>query len=183
MSRGESVSPGIRPRLAIGAPSISLMSPVKSIGVAPLMYEPTAYESTGAPASLKYADPLRVQAARDDDLDVLEARLVEPGPDLVDEVGGDPAALRRRVEPDAVQPVAEGVGDPQRLLGLVLERVDEDDPRHVRRRGARSNARAASTVSPKIRTSEWGIVPVGARPASRAPAGVEAPTQPPTIAA
>jgi hypothetical protein len=46
--------PGIRPRFAIGFPSISLMSPVKSIGVAPLMYEPTAYESTGAPWSLKY---------------------------------------------------------------------------------------------------------------------------------
>ena len=45
--------PGMRPRLAIGLPSISLMSPVKSIGVAPLMYDPTAYESTGAPASLK----------------------------------------------------------------------------------------------------------------------------------
>jgi len=45
------VRPGIRPRFAIGLPSISLMSPVKSIGVAPLMYEPTAYESTGAPAS------------------------------------------------------------------------------------------------------------------------------------
>ena len=53
LSRGESVSPGMRPRLAIGRPSISLMSPVKSIGVAPLMYDPTAYESTGAPASLK----------------------------------------------------------------------------------------------------------------------------------
>ena len=52
-SRGESVRPGMRPRLAIGTPSISLMSPVKSIGVAPLMYEPTANESTGAPASLK----------------------------------------------------------------------------------------------------------------------------------
>ena len=39
------------------------------------------------------------------------------------------------------------------------------------------------TVSPKISTSEWGMVPVGARPARRAPAGVEAPTQPPTIAA
>ena len=36
-SRGDSVTPGIRPRLAIGRPSISLMSPVKSIGVAPLM--------------------------------------------------------------------------------------------------------------------------------------------------
>ena len=41
-SRGDSVMPGIRPRLAIGRPSISLMSPVKSIGDAPLMYEPTA---------------------------------------------------------------------------------------------------------------------------------------------
>ena len=52
-SRGDSVRPGIRPRLAIGRPSISLMSPVKSIGVAPLMYEPTAYESTGGAGSLK----------------------------------------------------------------------------------------------------------------------------------
>lgn len=40
--RGLAVVPGIRPRLAIGRPSISLMSPVKSIGVAPLMYDPTA---------------------------------------------------------------------------------------------------------------------------------------------
>ena len=52
-SLGLSVRPGIRPRFAIGRPSISLMSPVKSIGVAPLMYDPTANESTGAPWSLK----------------------------------------------------------------------------------------------------------------------------------
>ena len=45
-SRGEGVRPGIRPRFAIGLPSISLMSQVKSIGVAPLMYDPTAYESS-----------------------------------------------------------------------------------------------------------------------------------------
>jgi hypothetical protein len=51
--RGDGVRPGILPRLAIGRPSISLMSPVKSIGVAPLICDPTAYESTGAPASLK----------------------------------------------------------------------------------------------------------------------------------
>ena len=31
LRRGERVMPGIRPRLAIGRPSISLMSPVKSI--------------------------------------------------------------------------------------------------------------------------------------------------------
>ena len=48
---------------------------------------------------------------------------------------------------------------------------------------SRSNASAARTVSPKISTSEWGMVPVGLRPASRAPAGVDAPTQPPTMAA
>ena len=34
---GLGVSPGIRPRLAIGCPSISLMSPVKSMGLAPEM--------------------------------------------------------------------------------------------------------------------------------------------------
>ena len=34
---GLAVVPGIRPRLAIGRPSISLMSPVKSIGLAPEM--------------------------------------------------------------------------------------------------------------------------------------------------
>ncbi len=36
-SLGLGVMPGIRPRLAIGRPSISLMSPVKSIGLAPEM--------------------------------------------------------------------------------------------------------------------------------------------------
>ena len=67
-----------------------------------------------------------------DDPDVLVALLVEPCPHLVHQVGRDPAALRRRVQPDAVQLVAQGVRHPQRLLGLVLERVDEHDPRHVR---------------------------------------------------
>ena len=62
------------------------MSPVKSIGVAPLMYEPTANESTGAPASLKYAIRSGVEPARDGDLDVTEAVLVQPRADLVDEV-------------------------------------------------------------------------------------------------
>ena len=113
---------------------------------------------------------------------MVEALEVEPRPDLDDQVGGDPATLGRGVEPDPVQAVAQGVGDPERLLGLVLERVDEDDPGTSGSR-SRSKASAASTVSPKIRTSEWGIVPVGLSPARRAPAGVEAPTQPPTIAA
>ena len=52
-------TPGIRPRFAIGRPSISLMSPVKSIGVAPLMYDPTANESTGAPGVLEVARSAR----------------------------------------------------------------------------------------------------------------------------
>ena len=51
--RGFSVRPGIRPRLAIGLPSISLRSPVKSMGLASLIADPTAKESTGASASLK----------------------------------------------------------------------------------------------------------------------------------
>ena len=37
LSLGLDVVPGIRPRLAIGRPSISLMSPVKSMGLAPEM--------------------------------------------------------------------------------------------------------------------------------------------------
>ena len=64
---------------------------------------------------------------------MLEAGLVESRPDLVDELGGDPATLRRRIEPDAVEPVAERVRHAKGLLGLVLERVDQDDPWHVRR--------------------------------------------------
>ena len=44
--------PGMRPRLAMGLPSISFRSPVKSMGLASEMAEPTANESTGAPASL-----------------------------------------------------------------------------------------------------------------------------------
>ena len=57
---------------------------------------------------------------------------VEPGADLLHEVGRHPSALARRVEPNAPEPVAERLGHPQRLLGLVLERVDEDDARHLR---------------------------------------------------
>ena len=49
----------------------------------------------------------------------------------MDEVGRDPAALGGRIEPDAVQPVAERVRDSQRLLCLVLERVDKHDPGDV----------------------------------------------------
>ena len=59
------------------------------------------------------------------------ALLVEPRPDLLDQVRGDPAPLGRRVEADPVQPVAQRMSHPQRLLRLVAERVDEDDPGDV----------------------------------------------------
>ncbi len=47
------------------------------------------------------------------------------------EVGGHATALRWGIEADAEQPVPERMGDPERLLGLVLERVDEHDPGYV----------------------------------------------------
>src|SRR5690242_20478176 len=71
-------------------------------------------------------DALRVQATGDHDLHVPVALLVEPGADLLHEVGGDAAALRGRIEADPIEAIAEGVGDAERLFGLVLERVDED---------------------------------------------------------
>ena len=107
---------------------------------------------------------------------------VEPRPDLLHELRGHASPLRRRVEADAPQPVAERLGDAQRLLRLVLEGVDQDDARHVGVDVAIERLRGL-TVSPKISTSACGMVPVGASPASRAPAGVEAPMQPPTTLA
>ena len=114
---------------------------------------------------------------------MVEAGLVESRPDLMDEVGGHPAALGGRVEADAVQPVAEGVGDPERLLGLVLERVDEDDPRHVGLEVPVEGEGCLDRVA-EDKDERMGHRPGRAdRPASRAPAGVEAPTHPPTMAA
>ena len=124
-----------------------------------------------------------IEATADDDAHRPEAGLVEARPDLQHQVSGDAAALGRGVEPNAVEPVPERMRDAQRLLRLVLEGIDEHDAGHVRRTGAGRMPRPRATVSPKMSTREWGIVPVGARPASRAPAGVEAPTQPPTMAA
>ena len=168
--------------MAIGRPSISLMSPVKSIGVAPLMYEPTAYESTGAPASLKY----RIRSG------------VRP-PDTVIWTWRKPAWSSRArtswTRSAVTRPRSDGVSSrtpysrspsawaTRSASSASSLNVSTRTIRGTSGGTCRSNARAASTVSPKISTSEWGIVPVGARPASRAPAGVDAPTQPPTIAA
>ena len=152
---------------------------MKSIGLALLIALPTANESTGAPASLK--TPMRSTSIPPETtiFTCWWPGQVEAGADLLHELGRDAAALRGRVETDAPQAVTERLGHAQRLLRLVLERVDEDD-RGTSGSMWRSKASAARTVSPKMRTRACGIVPVGARPARRAPAGVDAPMQPPT---
>ena len=63
------------------------------------------------------------------------------------EVGGDAAPLRWRVEADPVQSVAQRVRDAERLLRLVLERVHEHDPRHVRRHVAVERLGGADRVA------------------------------------
>ena len=111
------------------------------------------------------------------------ALLVEPRADLVDEIGRHPAALRRRVEPDAVEPIAERVGDAQRLLGLVPERVDEDDARHVRPQVAVERLGGLDRVAEDEHERVRHRAGRGQAGQARARPGVEAPTQPPTIAA
>ena len=146
------------------------------------MYEPTAYESTGAPASLKKTIRSGSKPAADDDPHVAVTGLVETRTHLPDELGRDAATLGWRVQSDAVEPVTECVGDAQRLLRLVPESVDEDDARHIRRHVAVESLRRADRVAEdehqRVRHRARG-----ARPARRAPAGVDAPTQPPMIAA
>src|SRR3972149_3777300 len=121
----------MRPRFAIGRPSISLRSAVKSIGVAPLMYEPTANESTGAPASLKERSrsggrppeatiftslwPARSSRAR---TSRTRSAVTRPRSD----------GVSRRM-PWSRSPRAAGApGEAEGPRGLVLEGVDEDDP-------------------------------------------------------
>ena len=53
LSLGLGVMPGILPRLAMGLPSTSCRSAVKSSGRASLIWLPTAKTSTGAPSSRK----------------------------------------------------------------------------------------------------------------------------------
>src|SRR4029077_7507986 len=60
---------------------------------------------------LELADPLRVQASRDEDADVVEPGLVEPRADLLHEVDGDAAALAGRVESPPAQALAQRLGD------------------------------------------------------------------------
>src|SRR5579864_1498661 len=74
---------------------------------------------------LELADSRGVETTRDEDADVVEAGQVESGADLLDQIDGDAAALARRVEADTSQSLAERRGDAQRLLGLVLEGVDQ----------------------------------------------------------
>ena len=124
-----------------------------------------------------------VEAAGDDDLDALVAGQVEPGADLLDEVGGArgraPTGVSRRT-PHSRSPSASATRSDSSASSL---KVSTSTMRGTSGSMWRSNASAARTVSPKMMISACGIVPVGASPARRAPAGVEAPTQPPTTAA
>ena len=56
---------------------------------------------------------------------------VEPRANLLDQLRGHASPLGRRVQPHPPQVVAEGIGNAERLLGLVLEGVDQDDPRDI----------------------------------------------------
>src|SRR3954471_24567479 len=58
------------------------------------------------PGFLEVADPLRGETARDGDADVVEIGLIEPGANLVNQLGCDPSPFRWGVEPDPIQPVA-----------------------------------------------------------------------------
>src|SRR6266513_4498004 len=68
---------------------------------------------------LELTDPRCVQSSRDEYPDVAEPGLVEPSPDLFDEIDRHPAALTRRVQPHAAQPRAESLGHAERLFGLI----------------------------------------------------------------
>src|SRR5690349_24212441 len=57
---------------------------------------------------------------------------VETRADLLDQVDGHSAALARRVEAHAPQSLAERFGHAQRFLGLVLERIDQQDRKSTR---------------------------------------------------
>src|SRR5205809_1005973 len=62
---------------------------------------------------LEIGDALEVDASRNHDAHVLVPSEIEASADLLDQVGGDPSALGRRVEAHPPQPFAERVGHPQ----------------------------------------------------------------------
>src|SRR4029077_17677049 len=72
----------------------------------------------GALRRLELADALGVEAARDEDADVLETREVEARAHLFHEVDGDATPLVGRVEPHPAKARAQGRGDAGRLFGL-----------------------------------------------------------------
>ena len=85
MSRGLSVRPGMRPRLAMAAVDLlDVAGEVDRRGAADVRADRVRVDRRAG--VLEEADPLRGEPAGDDDLDVAEARLVEPRPDLADEV-------------------------------------------------------------------------------------------------
>ena len=80
---------------------------------------------------LELTDPLGVETARDEDADMVETGQVEPCADLLHQVDGHSAALAGRVEPHAAQALAQRLRHAQRFLGLVLERIHQNDAQHV----------------------------------------------------
>src|SRR5437868_2644204 len=80
---------------------------------------------------LELAYSTRVQSSRDEDPDMLVTGLVEPGPNLLHQVDGDPPSLARSVQAHPAESFAESPCDPQRFLRLVLERVDQHYAQHV----------------------------------------------------
>ena len=101
------------------------------MGLASLMADPTANESTGAPDLLEVRDALRVEAAGHDDLDVVVAGEIKSCANLLHQVGRHPAALGGRVQPHTPQAITQRVRNSQRFLRLVLERVDQGDAWHL----------------------------------------------------
>ena len=61
------------------------------------------------------------------------AALVQACPHLTDQIGRHPAPFLWRIESDSAQPLAQGLRDFQRLLGLVFERVYQGYPRNFGR--------------------------------------------------
>ena len=77
------------------------------------------------------SDPRRVEAAANHYLYPLKALQVQAGPDLFNQVRRHPAPFERGIQTDPLQPVAQGFGHPQALLGFVLEGVHQHIPWHL----------------------------------------------------
>ncbi len=129
-----------RPTFADGLPSVVTTSAVKSFSPR-IERRADAVRVDRHAALLERADPLDVEAARDDDLHVVEALRVETRAHLLDQALVDTAGVevahlapqgavderRRRVEPHAPELRAERMRDGEGGAHRVVLEVDEDD--------------------------------------------------------